>query len=164
GREARAQDPAAAAGRDAHGALARLDARAGARQPAVHHAGDRRGVGRRDRAARGRMIFGLEGTLIAELLLLGCATRFLAGLLGVGMLLGALVSLDRSHRGVDGGLGVLLAVAASMATILCASRSSVRAHDKRGMVRWDIVRGVAPGIVIAGLVAGGGAFAMLKGV
>lgn len=112
------------------------------------------------------MIFGLEWPLIAELLLLGCATGFLAGLLGIGggMLMVPFLTLILSHRGVEAGLAVKMAIATSMATILFTSISSVRAHHRRGMVRWDIVRGLAPGIVIAGLVAGGGAFAALKGV
>jgi uncharacterized membrane protein YfcA len=50
-----------------------------------------------------------------------------------------------------------------MATILFTSISSVRAHHKRGAVRWDIVRTLAPGIVLGGLLAGAGVFALLKG-
>lgn len=36
-----------------------------------------------------------------------------------------------------------------MATIIFTSISSVRAHNKRGAVRWDIVKMLAPGIVLA---------------
>jgi len=112
------------------------------------------------------LISGLEPLLIAELLLLGCGTGFLAGLLGVGggMLMVPFLTLILSNRGVDDGLAVKMAIATSMATILFTSLSSVRAHHRRGMVRWDIVRGLAPGIVIGGLVAGAGVFALLKGV
>jgi uncharacterized protein len=39
----------------------------------------------------------------------------------------------------------------------------VRAHHKRGAVRWDIVKGLAPGIVGGSLVASLGVFALLKG-
>ena len=34
------------------------------------------------------------------------------------------------------------------------SLSSLRAHHRRGAVRWDLVRGIAPGIVAGGLLAG----------
>lgn len=50
-----------------------------------------------------------------------------------------------------------------MATILFTSLSSVRAHHKRGAVRWEIARGLAPGIVAGGLLAGAGAFSLIKG-
>jgi uncharacterized membrane protein YfcA len=56
-----------------------------------------------------------------------------------------------------------MAIATSMATILFTSLSSVRAHHGRGAVRWDIVRAMAPGIVLGGLVAGAGVFALIKG-
>lgn len=107
----------------------------------------------------------IEPRLIAELLLLGACTGFLAGLLGIGggMLLVPFMTFILSHRGVPDGLAVKMAIATSMATILFTSISSVRAHHKRGAVRWDIVRGLAPGIMVGGLVAGAGVFAVLKG-
>ena len=111
------------------------------------------------------MIFSLEWQLIAELLLLGSATGFLAGLLGIGggMLLVPFLTMILAHRGVTGDLAVKMAIATSMSTILFTSLSSVRAHHRRGAVRWDLVRGLAPGIVIGGLLAGAGVFALLKG-
>jgi uncharacterized membrane protein YfcA len=50
-----------------------------------------------------------------------------------------------------------------MATILFTSLSSVRAHHRLGAVRWDLLRGFAPGIVLGGLAAGAGIFALVKG-
>ncbi|WP_119288206.1 sulfite exporter TauE/SafE family protein [Azohydromonas sediminis] len=107
----------------------------------------------------------LDALLIAELLALGAAVGFMAGLLGVGggMLLVPFMTLIVSNRGVDTGLAVKMAIATSMATILFTSLSSVRAHHARGAVRWDLVRTIAPGIVAGGLLAGAGAFALLKG-
>jgi uncharacterized membrane protein YfcA len=107
----------------------------------------------------------LEWMLIAELLLLGCFTGFLAGLLGIGggMLLVPFLTLILGQRGVPPELSVKMAIATSMATILFTSISSVRAHHRRGAVRWDLVRGLAPGIVLGGLLAGAGVFALLKG-
>jgi uncharacterized membrane protein YfcA len=50
-----------------------------------------------------------------------------------------------------------------MAVIIFTSVSSVRAHHKRGAVRWDIVRKLAPGIIVGSLIASAGVFAVLKG-
>jgi uncharacterized membrane protein YfcA len=66
-------------------------------------------------------------------------------------------------RGVPPELAVKMAIATSMATILFTSLSSVRAHHRRGAVRWDLVRALAPGIVLGGLAAGAGVFALVKG-
>ena len=111
------------------------------------------------------MIFGLEWLLILELLLLGCFTGFLAGLLGIGggMLMVPFITLLLSAHGVAAVLSVKMAIATSMTTILFTSISSVRAHHRRGAVRWDLVRTLAPGIVAGGLLAGAGVFTLLKG-
>jgi hypothetical protein len=107
----------------------------------------------------------LEPTLIAELVLLGLCTGFLAGLLGIGggMLLGPFLTLILSHRGIGADLAVKMAIATSMATIVVTSLSSVRAHHQRGSVRWDIVRRLAPGIMVGGALASVGMFSILKG-
>jgi uncharacterized membrane protein YfcA len=107
----------------------------------------------------------LDLTLLAELLALGICAGYLAGLLGIGggMLMVPFLTWILSQRGVDAGMAVKMAVATSMATIMFTSISSVRAHHKRGAVRWDLVRGLAPGILLGGLIAGAGIFALLKG-
>ena len=107
----------------------------------------------------------MTASLVIELLVLGLAAGFLAGLLGIGggMLLVPFLTFILSQRGVPDGLAVKMAIATSMATIMFTSLSSVRAHHQRGAVRWDLVKGLAPGIVIGGLLAGAGLFALLKG-
>ena len=107
----------------------------------------------------------LEPLLIAELALLGVGTGFLAGLLGIGggMLMVPFITLILNGRGVAPDLAVKMAIATSMATIIFTSISSVRAHHKRGAVRWDIVKRLAPGIVLGAIVASMGVFALLKG-
>jgi uncharacterized protein len=107
----------------------------------------------------------LPAALIAELLALGIFSGFLAGLFGIGggMLMVPFMTLILGHRGVEASLAVKMAIATSMATILFTSLSSVRAHHAHGAVRWPIVRAMAPGIVAGGLLAGAGAFALLKG-
>ena len=103
--------------------------------------------------------------MVAELLVLGVVVGFLAGLLGVGggMMMVPFMTFLLTQRGVEPGLAVKMAIATSMASILFTSISSVRAHRKLGAVRWDIARAMAPGIVVGGLAAGAGAFALLKG-
>ncbi|MFG6413473.1 sulfite exporter TauE/SafE family protein [Roseateles sp. DC23W] len=107
----------------------------------------------------------MTASLVAELLALGLAAGFLAGLLGIGggMLMVPFLTLILGQRGVDGGLAVKMAIATSMATIMFTSLSSVHAHHKRGAVRWNLVKGLAPGILAGGLLAGAGLFVLLKG-
>jgi uncharacterized membrane protein YfcA len=111
------------------------------------------------------MILGLGWLLVLQLITLGAFTGFLAGLLGIGggMLLVPFMTLILSQQGVPVVLSVKMAIATSMATILFTSISSVRAHHRRGAVRWDLVRTLAPGIVAGGLLSGAGVFALLKG-
>ena len=103
--------------------------------------------------------------LAIELLALGGCIGFLAGLLGIGggMLMVPFLTIILGNRGVPSDMAFKMAIATSMATILFTSISSVRAHHKRGAVRWDIVRGMAPGILTGGLVAGAGIFALVRG-
>jgi uncharacterized membrane protein YfcA len=107
----------------------------------------------------------LQPQIIIELALLGTCTGFLAGLLGIGggMVMVPFITFMLSHRGVDGDLAVKMAIATSMATIIFTSISSVRAHHKRGAVRWDLVKGLAPGIVLGSMLGSVGVFALLKG-
>lgn len=107
----------------------------------------------------------LEPLLIIELAVLGLGTGFLAGLLGIGggMLMVPFITLIISSRGVSPDLAVKMAIATSMATIIFTSIASVRAHHKRGAVRWDIVRRLAPGIVLGSIVGSLGVFSLLKG-
>ncbi|MCF8167948.1 MAG: sulfite exporter TauE/SafE family protein [Rhodoferax sp.] len=103
--------------------------------------------------------------LLLELAALGLVTGFLAGLLGIGggMVIGPFMTLIMSAQGLSADLAVKMAIATSMATIMFTSISSVRSHHKRGAVRWNIVKGLAPGIVIGGAAASMGVFAALKG-
>ena len=107
----------------------------------------------------------LDPLLLAELAVLGVCTGFLAGLLGIGggMIMVPFLTFMLSARGTAPDLSVKMAIATSMATIIFTSLSSVRAHHKRGAVRWDIVRRLAPGIILGSLVASLGVFSVLKG-
>jgi uncharacterized protein len=107
----------------------------------------------------------IEPTLLAELAVLGLCTGFLAGLLGIGggMIMVPFLTYLLGQRGVSPDLAVKMAIATSMATIIFTSVSSVRAHHKKKAVRWDLVKGLAPGIVIGSLVGSMGIFAFVKG-
>jgi uncharacterized protein len=107
----------------------------------------------------------LSPTLIVELIALGVGGGFLAGLLGVGggMVLVPFLTHIFTSRGVPADLSVKMAIATSMAVILFNSVSSTRAHHQRCAVRWDIVKGLAPGIVGGAMLASLGVFAVLKG-
>ena len=107
----------------------------------------------------------LEPLLIVELAALGVCTGFLAGLLGIGggMLMVPFITIILAHQGVSADLAVKMAIATSMATIIFTSLSSVRAHHRRGAVRWDIVKRLSPGIVMGSIVGSLGVFSLLKG-
>ena len=106
-----------------------------------------------------------EPLLIVELAILGVGTGFLAGLLGIGggMLMVPFITIILANRQVSPDLAVKMAIATSMATIIFTSISSVRAHHRRGAVRWDIVKRLAPGIVIGSIAGSLGVFSLLKG-
>ena len=82
--------------------------------------------------------------------LLGIFGGFVAGLFGVGggltlvpfmYMLFVAQSFPPEHV-------MHLALGTSMATIVFTSISSMRAHHAHGAVRWDIVRNMAPGLVL----------------
>lgn len=95
----------------------------------------------------------LEPQLILELALLGLCTGFLAGLLGIGggMLMVPFITFILSAKGFPQDYTVKMAVATSLATICFTSLSSVWAHHKRGAVLWNVVRLLAPGILLGSL-------------
>ena len=107
----------------------------------------------------------LSVPLLLELAALGVFAGFLAGLLGIGggMLMVPILTMVFDGQGVAAGAAVKMAIATSMATILFTSLSSLRAHHRKGAVRWPIVAGMAPGILVGGLVGGAGVFALLRG-
>ncbi len=89
--------------------------------------------------------------------LLGMFAGFVAGLFGVGGGLTIVPLLfmifTAQHFPVEHVMHLSLGTA--MATIIFTSISSMRAHHSHGAVRWDIVKSLAPGLVIGTL---GGSF------
>ena len=96
----------------------------------------------------------MEPGYIGALLLLGAATGFAAGLLGIGggMLMVPFLTLLFSARGYPPQHLVHMAIATSLATILFTSVSSVRAHHEHGAVLWRVAALLAPGILLGSLV------------
>lgn len=96
----------------------------------------------------------MEPAYFAALFVLGTATGFAAGLLGIGggMLLVPFLTLLFTWRGYPAEHIVHMAIATSLATIMFTSVSSVRAHHKRGAVLWPVVAWLAPGILLGSLV------------
>ena len=97
---------------------------------------------------------------LAGFLLTGVLSGLLAGLFGVGggvIVVPALILLF-GHLGLGGGWISHLAVGSSLAAIVGTGGASALAHHRRGGVRWDLVLGLAPGIVlgagVGALVAG----------
>jgi uncharacterized membrane protein YfcA len=97
----------------------------------------------------------MDAFTIALLLCLGAFAGFAAGLLGVGggMLMVPFMTMLLSAQGFAADQVIKVAIATSLTTIAFTSISSVRAHHRRGAVRWDAVRTLAPGILIGSLIA-----------
>lgn len=108
---------------------------------------------------------GIDARVVAELVAPGICTGFLSGLMGIGggVLMVPVLTFLLSNKGVPNAMAVKMAIATSMATILFTALSSLRAHQRRGAVRWDFVRGMSPGVLLGALVAGAGVFALVKG-
>ncbi len=92
----------------------------------------------------------LLAQMLGLLLVIGAFAGVVAGLLGVG---GGIVLVPAffytfTALGYGGPHLMQICLATSLATIIVTSIRSVRAHNARGAVEWDILRGWAPGIAI----------------
>ena len=85
---------------------------------------------------------------------LGTFSGFIAGLFGVGggLTIVPLLFMLFAAQGFPVSELMHLALGTSMATITITSISSMRAHHKHGAVRWDIVKGMTPGLLLGTLV------------
>ena len=87
--------------------------------------------------------------------LLGMFAGFIAGLFGVGggLTLVPLLVMVFSAQGFPQDQIMHLALGTTMGTIVFTSLGSMRAHHRHGAVRWDIVKSLAPGMVLGTLSA-----------
>ncbi|WPP44962.1 sulfite exporter TauE/SafE family protein [Pseudomonas sp. AN-1] len=97
-------------------------------------------------------------------LILGAAAGVLAGLFGVGggMIIVPVLVYSFQAQGFAPEVLTHMAVGTSLATIAFTSINSIRAHHKRGAVRWEIVRWLTLGI-LGGSVLGGLTASLLQG-
>lgn len=81
---------------------------------------------------------------------MGAVAGTLAGLLGIGggIVIVPVLALVFQHQGVATGVLMHVSIGTSLATIAVTSLSSIRAHHKRGAVKWPIFRAITPGIVV----------------
>jgi uncharacterized protein len=91
--------------------------------------------------------------MAALLVVIGGFGGVLAGLLGVG---GGIVLVPAffytfASLGYGGDHLMQVCVATSLATIVITSARSVLAHNRKGAVDWDILKGFGPGIVVGAL-------------
>ena len=104
------------------------------------------------------------GTLALGLVIAGVVSGLVAGMLGVG---GGIVIVPVMYHvlaamNVPEDLRMHVAVGTSLATIIPTSFSSLRAHNKKGAVDWELLKrwaapmlvGVLAGSVLAGLARG----------
>lgn len=98
-----------------------------------------------------------------SLMLLGAFGGFAAGLLGIGggMILVPFMIMLFPLVGMPQDLMVHVAIATSMSTIVFTSMSSMRAHHRKGAIRWEIVALLVPGIIVGGLLSGGAVFSYI---
>lgn len=104
------------------------------------------------------------GMLMLGLVMAGVVGGLVAGMLGVG---GGIVIVPVLYHvlaglGVDESVRMQVAVGTSLATIIPTAISSLRAHNKKGVVDWALLRawvipmivGVGIGTMLAGMVSG----------
>ncbi len=98
--------------------------------------------------------FATLAPLVLILLAIGGFAGVLAGLLGVG---GGIVLVPAfyylfSGLGYESGELMQVCLATSLATIVVTSIRSVRSHNRKGAVDWDILKSWAPGIMIGAVI------------
>ena len=90
-------------------------------------------------------------------LLIGAIAGFAAGLfdVGGGLIIVPILYIVFTQLQYDPSVIMHMAVGTSLATIIVTSISSVMAHHQRGAVLWEVVRNLAPGLVIGSFLGAG---------
>lgn len=91
---------------------------------------------------------------ILVLVVVGAVAGMLSGLLGIGggAIIVPVLAVVFERQGVGGGVLMQSAIGTSLATIVFTAISSVRAHQKRGSIRWPVFWQLTPGVVVGALV------------
>ncbi|WP_320176045.1 sulfite exporter TauE/SafE family protein [Maridesulfovibrio sp.] len=81
---------------------------------------------------------------------LGIFAGILAGLLGIGggLVIVPILVFTLPPLGIPDVHLMHIALGTSLASIIFTSISSMRSHNKRGAVRWDIFKTITPGIIL----------------
>ncbi len=92
--------------------------------------------------------------MVALLVVIGAFAGVMAGLLGVG---GGIILVPAffymfSALGYGSDQLMQICLGTSLATIVVTSLRSVAAHNRKGAVEWEILRGWAPGIIIGAII------------
>jgi uncharacterized membrane protein YfcA len=89
-------------------------------------------------------------------LALGAAAGLLSGLFGLGggVIIVPILIFAFHLQGIDPSIATHLAIGTSLATIVVTSMFSIYTHHSNQAVRWDLAKGISPGIVL-GAIAGG---------
>ena len=96
-------------------------------------------------------------------LLLGAAAGLVSGLFGLGggAIIVPILLATFAMQGLSQEIATHMAIATSLATIVITSMSSIYTHYQKGVVRWELIRIVVPGIVI-GSFLGSSIFAIMS--
>lgn len=87
----------------------------------------------------------------------GALAGLLAGLFGIGgglIIVPALIYIFTAQNVPEAAL-THICIGTSLATIIVTSISSLRAHNSRGAVNWEVWKRMAPGLVIGSLIGAG---------
>ncbi len=86
----------------------------------------------------------------------GAIAGLFAGLLGIGggVIIIPILTLVFPFLGIPAPLIHHLALGTSLANIMITSFASARMHNKHGAVRWEIVKGITPGIIVGTFLGG----------
>jgi len=86
-------------------------------------------------------------------LALGAVAGLLAGLFGIGggLIIVPVLVISFAYQGISPDVLTHMAIGTSLATIVFTSMSSVKAHQEKGGVRWDIFKPMAVGIVLGAI-------------
>ena len=92
----------------------------------------------------------MSAIMLGIYVLVGVITGLLGGLLGIGggMIVVPALMMCFEYQGVHPDSIMHLAIGTSMASIVFTALSSSRAHHRRQAVLWNVVRYVAPGLLL----------------
>lgn len=95
-------------------------------------------------------------SLLIAFLVTGIFSGTIAGLLGVGggMIIVPVIVWILGAQGIAPDYAIKIALASSLAIIIPTSMSSALAHHRSGALRWDIFKGMLPGIIVGTALGG----------